>query len=1853
MTFTSILGTALGRCLMPGNGLRLAQLPQGVSLALAKDLVKGANAAYYAANPTAIDDSLDEAPFAILVVEQPLQTGEDDCLQITEAAALKFRVKQHLAVSYGKPPELASFVTSFRQVLGASYPVGPSTQTSLTVLAQHILDCLLEQIGISDRMPVNRQELIGDLSRCLELTRECHEQFGQSQEAWNSRWFSGTDLALSHLADYVNKKRESNPALDAGEIFAHAMYAAFGLPSFSGESTSNSIANDLTEAFETYWCDNATITASVNHLRFHNITSTPHPLAKIDWTSFDEGNIVYENLLIAMSNQSGNDENFISAYSELPLRQFLNPYKTSASATIMTAKDAGGNALTLPGAPSSNVSFIQTDHVLAESGQTVFESEEVHIALPLMAAVSPTDIASSRASVAVAGSHTSWSGHVAAAPEGGAVLIGRFRLQLGKSRPTYRFREQRLTLDIPAGDALAHLLDRSQSIAFALLPATSTAVITGHLLKAGAKKLIYLGPDAYDKDAQALESLDVYPHTFTAPKVQHFLVVVDNGGAVAFDGSDLPLLNNRSGLRYCTFDASESHEVLVGRTRYELTKPEFATTIYSPLEAAISKQKATHEAPPPHLSDHVFGQLEERLKQMILNDEWSQTHGHLALAEDRDDGLEHLTENQFARFWTTSSVNDLVRLQQHSVPSELVTSKELVEFQRCFRELEVDASLTVRGDTEPLWPSRTSWRHLHSGPGDKRLENYLDAYQSLVERARSIGNPYGVFWAAYPFSVSVWSTKVHLESVAVLLSPLHPLRLAWLAGVEQTLWHSRLSQSLAGTVEGWNLPVCGPSSNKAGRLVAIPVDSGPESLFVGWSLLVPASLDVERPLNSPRYVENMPGPGAAASGLNGTSTSAALRSYLRMHPHITTMTVDLAATATTTRVREIDQSIFSTVDSWMTDKSTGLIGGVRVWDSHSRSGMPSEEDIRPIKKNHPDAPLVWRRYDTDPTQPVSCNVRVIQDSGTLVNFEKGGQDNRGVLGPVPLRRFEIQSPPTSDSVSFDSRPALSDSSHSSSFSRALSAVENSGEIPEIHAYLANALESRKAHWTISGEAFLGPGSMAHLVQANSEGTQMLWEWQPPFFDTKNGSSLQRRPYVSITKVSSGFRRRISDLLKAANSSDDVASDVDRVLTTLGTRGVGLSSLVSMGTAHAVGAIGFYITYKLMESCLDEDTNIFVLPLDACQSFLRAMAGIHTNETGQQRADLVVIAITDDSVSFVPIEIKSRGLDANDPSPYLAAPDSTGIQSAISQVLASHAVLGALVEKWESIQMQSNAEDKILWLNGLASLVDAAMKLQPPAAEETLKMMTRFSKLLDGALTVRRGKPLVAYFQHHTSPPEGSKVAQCVTSGEDVSGYRHEVGVIAAFTGAAIAGSVQTGSEVRNAWQKLLSWSLADTGPTQSWAPNGPTSQTPPSGQELTTPEESPTLRGGREPKNEDDRERPRPASVHSTSAPSQEQPSSDGVRIPVGTFRDSLGPASAYFWPSNTRLNQMNVGVVGDLGTGKTQLLQSLVYNIRAEAQKVQKKSPSFLVFDYKEDFQQNSFLQAVGGKVLKPISIPLNIFALQGEYTEQAAYRRAAEFFDVVSKIFPGVGPVQRSRLLRVIQTLFRDQDGQAPTLRQVLDAYELDAERPDSMTAVLSDFVYSGIFSDDPAKLLPFEELLNDSVLVVALKDLGSNQRTKNALVVLFLNMYYEYMLATLKPGYSKGATTNQIRQITSFLLVDEATNIMAYDFHVLEQLLLQGREFGFGVILSSQYLKHFTGPSTNYGEPLLTWFIHKVPRITLKEIQILGLHELASDIPARIANQAIHEAFYVSLDTPGRFIRGLPFFEIAPALEDTTDV
>ncbi|MBK6780900.1 MAG: hypothetical protein IPG75_15275 [Gemmatimonadetes bacterium] len=384
--------------------------------------------------------------------------------------------------------------------------------------------------------------------------------------------------------------------------------------------------------------------------------------------------------------------------------------------------------------------------------------------------------------------------------------------------------------------------------------------------------------------------------------------------------------------------------------------------------------------------------------------------------------------------------------------------------------------------------------------------------------------------------------------------------------------------------------------------------------------------------------------------------------------------------------------------------------------------------------------------------------------------------------------------------------------------------------------------------------------------------------------------------------------------------------------------------------------------------------------------------------------------------------------------------------------------------------------------------------------------------------------------------------------------------------------------------------------------------------------------------------KPSPEVAVPSKAPTQ------GIQIVVGDTADSFRPHIRMLNISDTNLNQLNMGVVGDLGTGKTQLVKSLVYQVATAQDRNQGIRPRFLIFDYKKDYGADDFVKAVGAKVIQPKNLPINLFDVSGAAESTTPWMDRYKFFaDVLVKIFPNVGAVQHALLKQSVKDSYQHASamGRQPTIYDVHGRYKaLLGNKIDGPFAVLDDIVDMELFASDPKACGDFGKFFSGTV-VVALNALGQDDRTKNMLVAIMLNMFYEHILRIPKRPYL--GSDPQLRVVDSFLLVDEADNIMRYEFDVLRKILLQGREFGVGVILASQYLRHFKAGATDYREPLLTWFIHKVPNLLPQELGALGITAGLADLAENVKGLAKHECLYKCHDVGGEIIRGKPFYKL----------
>lgn len=1832
------LAAALARPHREELGLRAVYLPDPL-FGLAGEIVRSANSA----RPGI-------APYSILVSDE---VGEDltDPVRpvVGTGRSIQYRRDDRLAVVCGAHSVPASFSSSFATVAESDFPGSdPASRADLIrQLAGDALAVVAEAAGLSLEF-VDVSTAAERLVSVLEALAGAYERLAQGGDAWNVYWLRHVGLGLDVLVQALSAPVGDDGELTVDAALAQSTFAAFGLP-HPNSGVSYGRTRRVEEALIEHWGSSEAISLSLQRLRNHpsrpeEHQGTDHSLASLSFADFGQTVAAKDNLLLAWGTPGPDVVGRVSAFSSLTESEFFAPQQGLDSALVVAT--AEGDDVAIAGEGSAQIVVFTWD-----AADGVLSSEPLKLVVPASRLPEPEELAATGLSISISGTGVTkarWAGTLEVQ---GGDLIANGAIEVPRTGSSkVPAKPLSLSVTVPSGDPLAGIV--GSAVSQAVYPVVRGTVGvwsfeakgTGGAYKPGA----YRGYEALD---EALADAGVAVPVDSTPGVR--LRVVAWGSEPITPVSVRAIRQDQRQLAVWMTDpdleTTNEDELRVGglivRWRAGTSTDEFL----SPLLAAARGGSISAAAPNADIQQSVRGRVESFLTAHVESPELIVSHGHLAIFEDLGDLPDSLTPAADGAVLVPVGRESV--LKSHlgfQVSPELRASAEAERFRAAFADLDLANRLKrVSGDgtEEPVWPSRTSWEW---AVGSELLDEYLDAYACLVDKAAS-GTPQDLYWAAFPFSVSIYATGGVKQARAVVLSPLHPLRLAWLASAEAALRKAPAAERLAGVVEAWNLPIVAPQADSSnGRLLAVPIDAGPGQLFLGWSMLVSASVAGHQALEAPARIGALPAPGTSATGLNADAVRSALRTFHRMNPHVSTLSIDLASSSPAPRLDEIDQAIVESISG------RELRGGVRVHDSMNRLGEAPLADLERKVAGGMGRPVRWSRYKHDQMGGPQANIRFLQDAGVKVEVSQTDARGSGLLSSVPLRRF---STPVASMPGHPARqlPALQGSSLSA-FGRALAAIERSDQGVQISAELFKAaLVNDSADWTVTGESLVGASALAEMLAADGSG-QMLWEWRPPFLERRAIPQLDARPFVSVVRLPEAVKSQISaHVIKASGTDDSVEHKVREVMETLGTRGIGLSSLMAQGGTHAAGAVGFYLTLKMLEGASLPNGELLVLPIDACDEFLRGLAGETAAANKLRRADLLVVAVEPGGVTLIPVEIKCYGLGSANPAATLPS-SATHLTEALGQLESTADLLKQVTDAYVALSGLGPAQSA-LWRHGFATMVEAAMRLRPAPASGGELLGSTLQGLLDGTTNLRLGRSILCYFGHEAAAGDGTDHSLLLDLEPPANPSSPLTGALVCNTQAAFAYATTFEGDLGRDWQGLVEWALA----RPEVAPDGvhvepPTDLAPaqpePVVEAVTVSPATPshTPEGGPVPTE--------PSCVEegkSTADPSPEATSTgegntlasgrgivgDGVRFNIGVTTDGIAKTAVEFWPSNTALNQMNIGVVGDLGTGKTQFLKSLVYQLRQGATDRQATPVSMLIFDYKRDYHDADFLNSVGGVLQRPFHIPLNVLAIDGDYTPQKAVQAGGAFVDIITKIYGGIGPVQKSKVLMIIKALFADNDGVAPTLGEVLEAY-LEENSFDSVAAVLNGFVLNEVFSEDRSELVTMEEMLDDKVLVLAVSDLGADDNLKTALITLFLNKYYEYMLRLTKWPF-EGVAPVQLRRLNSFVMVDEATNIMAREFPVLSQLLLQGREFGVGVILASQYVSHFKVGGTNYGETLLTKVVHKVPNTTVADLKAFGFASAAPEMAARVPNLAVHQALVKTLGVDSRFMRGTPYFEL----------
>ena len=1179
-------------------------------------------------------------------------------------------------------------------------------------------------------------------------------------------------------------------------------------------------------------------------------------------------------------------------------------------------------------------------------------------------------------------------------------------------------------------------------------------------------------------------------------------------------------------------------------------------------------------------------------------------------------------------------------------PRNFIESRQ--EIARRIREMD-DQSGLVESAKLGAWLARdTEFKQV--------VETYLDSYASWLS-----SEPDVACWVDVVAIASIDSDGRTLARVpdAILLSPLHPLRLAW---------HCVAQKVLHEAVEG-SAPMPCPAAS------VLDPDCVPDLLTL--SLQAPGGLDLEDFVsvecssdywsvlwNGTRLrqlVERCRKPpfndvfgitvGGISSGFSSAQVARALEdvSDLLAAKPVVNLIVSSAGGAT--------DACNEGLMAWCAKRfgngaGTSKVGVGRrmleVFDVRPSSSMPDEATISNLAEDTKGLVRWFNKQPADakPDLGIIAQLDSAEPATTSVGM-------RSPLGPGGLIRHRVrrQLPGSFLSESRQGR-AMPPSGDvlTDKVSACMLAIECRHEgrtglrfAPNVHA-VKGMLEEKEADFVAVSSSAIDP---ACFLAGWIDGAY-LWDYDLPAYSSRAGDTSG---YYLLSRVKDADRDGLTRVLAALPGCAELSNDaVEQILLEVARRGIPTVRGLSGDNTGSTGDLGLFVAVRLLQDQFrtagnlssilpvlagtpDEASIAIIVPVDPFRGYLADMAKSFGKDASLSRPDLLVIGIRVDAgevrIRLTPVEVKCRQggelsrAEAADALAQARALSSLieGIagrakQSAVWRVAYQHLLLSMIGFGLRVYSQHSVVGDQAgRWAEYHESIASAILGPEPPIAVDAAGRLI----VIDGS-------------------------GKSDSYDWDGDGLPESVVVAAKDASRIVAGDAQAFYDAVRA--KVGEWRLMPSSdealPNVSTAPQRPVKVELEGGTGRATS----TVAADGPPPSDDDvsEEVSSDSPMTAPRAHVEEPPASTGIKLSVGRSVDGFEPRAVALNVSDTRLNQLNLGVVGDLGTGKTQLLKSLIYQIATSTEQNRGIKPSFLIFDYKRDYSSPDFVEATGARVVRPTRLPLNLFDTSAMGESAAPWLDRFRFFaDVLDKVYSGIGPVQRDKLKGAVRSAYESASaqGRAPTIYDIHAEYrELLGGKSDTPMAIIDDLVDMEVFARDPKDALPFDKFL-DGVVVVSLDALGQDDRSKNMLVAVMLNMFYENMLMTPKRPFL-GADP-QLRVIDSYLLVDEADNIMRYEFDVLRKLLLQGREFGVGVILASQYLRHFKVGGTDYREPLLTWCIHKVPNATATELGALGFASDNGELSERVKALPNHHCLFKSFDAPGEVIRGLPFYEL----------
>ncbi|MDA9127866.1 hypothetical protein N9J65_03300 [Flavobacteriaceae bacterium] len=749
----------------------------------------------------------------------------------------------------------------------------------------------------------------------------------------------------------------------------------------------------------------------------------------------------------------------------------------------------------------------------------------------------------------------------------------------------------------------------------------------------------------------------------------------------------------------------------------------------------------------------------------------------------------------------------------------------------------------------------------------------------------------------------------------------------------------------------------------------------------------------------------------------------------------------------------------------------------------------------------------------------------------------------------------------------------------------------------------------------------------------------LWDYDLPKYSIRQNNS----GFYLLARKSNSVSAAVKNSLSVIKDIGDVDEDiVASILREISGRGIPTLKKLASGGANASGEIGMLIGMNILQGFDNEmkDIEVFpqknsekdeyniVIPVDPFKYQLNSL--YDRFKLDRKRPDLLVVNIKgneDVEMSITPVEIKFR----------TSTMKKDDLKSAHAQCINILELFNILDLKAQTSRIWDVARGKLLteMLSFGFSIYGRRIKSQ----DDRIK----WTKLQQKVLALISEPSGVNY------NTQGRLIVisdYSLTSLETVQGHTNDT-LLLAFKDAVSLIKRDNLEQFIPLKVKLQDWALVDIS-KKKYSPEKENNVEPSEIDQMNTAEEALYKSNDQhtlDPESNQDE-------IDTKIVIANADPNNVGLKFVIGNREGALENIPQYFHPSNTNLNQINIGIVGDLGTGKTQLLKALLHNFSLDPSLNRGKAPKFLILDTKKDYGKSDsnadLLKIIGAKSIDAYNIPLNVFDIKGSKSKNPKTKKAFFFVDILGKIYSGIGPIQKTNLFKAIDIAFENKgyiEGMnfdsfiSPTINDVFESYQELVKNPDTPYSIMDSIVRLNLFESDPEKTVSFNTYFDSSV-VVDLSDIANMTDPLKLALVIFLNLYQEYMLTVKEQPYI--GTSPQLRNIDSFILIDEAKLILDQDFAVLEDVLRKGRMFGIGVILSSQYTGDFKSNKFDYGQALATWFIHKVPNVTDKELSQIGISN-SEGLANKVKQLPPHYCLYKSGENSHQIIKGIPYYQL----------